>query len=86
MDTHRVRNMYSENKQSETSCISLVIYLQDFKDARYHEHKKKTCGVIAGQRPLWGVCDERKWVLSVVQATSRKTSKPYLAFISGLLN
>jgi len=41
MDTHRVRNMYSENKQSETSCISLVIYLQDFKDARYHEHKKK---------------------------------------------
>ena len=23
----------------KTSCISLVIYLLDFKDARYHEHK-----------------------------------------------
>jgi len=42
MDTNRVQNMQIDNKPSKTK-LHLVGYLpiQYYKDAQYHEHKKK---------------------------------------------
>ena len=37
---HQISTILSVNKNVDVlSCVAILVYLQDFKDARYHEHK-----------------------------------------------